>query len=81
MEIDDDLMKRAQILTLMEYPLSEVREILMKDGYPEAQVAELIDSTEETLEDLLPDKMKDPYPPVDKRYGYKTKMARIIDSQ
>jgi hypothetical protein len=80
-EIDYDLMKHAQTLTLMEYPLSKVKEILIRDGYPEEQVVELIDSTEETLEDLIPEKMKNAYLPVDKGYGYKTKLVKIFDSK
>jgi hypothetical protein len=78
-EIDVDLIKRAQMLTFMEYPLSEVKEILIKDGYPEKQVAELIGSTKKALDDLIPDKIKNAYQPVDKGYGYKTKLAKIID--
>jgi hypothetical protein len=77
-EIDIDLIKRAQMLTFMENSLSEVADILLKEGYPEKQIKELIGSTEKALDNLIPDKMKTAYQPVDKGYGYKTKLAKII---
>lgn len=79
MEIDVDLIKRAQMLTFMENSLSEVEEILLREGYPEKQIKNYLGSTEEALDDLIPDRMKTAYQPVDKGYGYKTKLAKIIE--
>jgi len=54
MEIDYNLVQRAQMLLTLDHPLSQVREILLREGYPEEQVAELIDATEEALNYLVP---------------------------
>lgn len=54
MEIDFNLVQRAQMLLTLDHPLSQVREILLREGYPQDQVTELIDSTEEVLNYLVP---------------------------
>ncbi|MHB8124834.1 MAG: hypothetical protein ACYDEJ_04175 [Desulfitobacteriaceae bacterium] len=72
-EIDIDLIKHAQMLTLQEYPLSQVREILLKEEYPGEQVREYIDCTEEALNDLVPKNLRSEQP-VRKSSGEKTKI-------
>jgi len=54
MDIDYNLVQRAQMLLTLEHPLSQVREILLREGYPQEQVTELIDATEEVLNYLVP---------------------------
>lgn len=54
MEIDSNLVQRAQMLLTLEHPLSQVREILLREGYPGEQVTELIEATEEVLNYLIP---------------------------
>ncbi|MDD2234096.1 MAG: hypothetical protein PHZ11_02425 [Desulfitobacteriaceae bacterium] len=78
MEIDVDLIKRAQMLTFMENSLSEVEEILLREGYPENQVKTYIGSTEAALDSLMPDRTKIDHQLVDKGYDYKTKLEKII---
>jgi len=53
-EIDYNLVQRAQMLLTLDHPLSQVREILLREGYPQDQVTELIDATEEVLNYLMP---------------------------
>lgn len=53
-EIDYDLVQRAQMLLTLDHPLSQVRDILLREGYPGEQVNELIDATEEVLNYLVP---------------------------
>lgn len=54
MEIDYNLVQRAQMLLTLDHPLSQVRDILLREGYPQEQVTELIDATEEVLNYLIP---------------------------
>ncbi|MDD2234095.1 MAG: hypothetical protein PHZ11_02430 [Desulfitobacteriaceae bacterium] len=54
MEINNNLVQRAQMLLTLEHPLSQVREILLREGYPGEQVTELIEATEEVLNYLIP---------------------------
>ncbi len=54
MEIDYSLVQRAQMLLSLDHPLTQVRDILMREGYPHDQVNELIDATEEVLNYLVP---------------------------
>lgn len=54
MEIDNNLVQRAQMLLTLDHPLSQVREILLREGYPGEQVMELIEATEEVLNYLVP---------------------------
>jgi hypothetical protein len=53
-EIDNNLVQRAQMLLTLDHPLSQVREILLREGYPGEQVMELIEATEEVLNYLVP---------------------------
>ncbi len=54
MEIDYNLVQRAQMLLTLDHPLTQVRDILLREGYPDDQVDELIDATEEVLNYLVP---------------------------
>lgn len=54
MDIDYNLVQRAQMLLTLDHPLPQVREILLKEGYPQEQVVELMDATEEVLNYLVP---------------------------
>ena len=42
------------MLLTLDHPLSQVRDILLREGYPGEQVNELIDATEEVLNYLVP---------------------------
>ena len=54
MEIDYNLVQRAQMLLTLDHPLTQVRNILLQEGYPDDQVNELMDATEEVLNYLVP---------------------------
>lgn len=54
MDIDYNLVQRAQMLLTLDHPLKQVREILLREGYPQEQVIELMDATEEVLNYLVP---------------------------
>ena len=54
MDIDYNLIQRAQMLLTLEHPLPQVRDILLREGYPQEQVVELMDATEEVLNYLVP---------------------------
>lgn len=54
MDIDYNLVQRAQMLLTLDHPLTQVREILLREGYPQEQVVELMDATEEVLNYLVP---------------------------
>ena len=59
MDIDYNLVQRAQMLLTLEHPLNQVREILLREGYPQDQVIELMDATEEVLNYLVPPQYDD----------------------
>jgi hypothetical protein len=54
MDIDYNLIQRAQMLLTLDHPLTQVRDILLREGYPQDQVVELMDATEEVLNYLVP---------------------------
>ncbi|WP_407308686.1 hypothetical protein [Desulfosporosinus sp. SB140] len=54
MDIDYNLIQRAQMLLTLDHPLTQVRDILLREGYPQEQVVELMDATEEVLNYLVP---------------------------
>ncbi|CAA7601165.1 Hypothetical protein DEACI_1818 [Acididesulfobacillus acetoxydans] len=54
MDIDYNLVQRAQMLLTLDHPLSQVKDILLREGYPENQVFELMDATEEALNYMVP---------------------------
>jgi len=59
MDIDLDLVQRAQVLLTMDHPLSQVQDMLIREGYPREQVAELMDATEAALNYLVPPEAAD----------------------
>jgi len=54
LDIDYNLIQRAQMLLTLEHPITSVRDILLQEGYPEDQVGELMDATAEVLNYLVP---------------------------
>ncbi|HVJ50377.1 hypothetical protein [Desulfitobacterium sp.] len=54
MDIDYNLVQRAQMLLTLDHPLTQVKDILLREGYPQDQVSELIEATEEVLNYLVP---------------------------
>ncbi|HBW36748.1 hypothetical protein [Desulfosporosinus sp. BICA1-9] len=54
MDIDYNLVQRAQMLLTLDHPLTQVRDILLREGYEQEQVGELMDATEEVLNYLVP---------------------------
>ncbi|RNC29328.1 MAG: hypothetical protein AWM53_00681 [Candidatus Dichloromethanomonas elyunquensis] len=54
MDFDPELVRRAQTLLTLDHSLSQVKEILLREGYPNGQVKELIDATEEVLNYFVP---------------------------
>ncbi len=59
MDIDPDLVQRAQVLLTMEHPLSQVEELLIREGYPPEQVRELMQATQAALNYLVPPEASD----------------------
>ena len=59
MDITMDLVHRAQVLLTMEHPLSQVEDMLIREGYPHEQVAELMRATQEALNYLVPPQAAD----------------------
>lgn len=59
MDIDYNLVQRAQMLLTLDHPLSQVKDILLREGYPENQVYELMDATEEALNYMIPPEYDD----------------------
>lgn len=54
MDFDSELVRRAQMLLTLDHSLAQVKEILLREGYPDDQVKELIDATEEVLNYFVP---------------------------
>ena len=87
MDIDYNLIQRAQMLLTLEHPLTSVRDILLGEGYPEDQVVELMDATEEVLNYLVPpqyDEHKigiDILHPGEKTQGRKPTVDILIDKR
>jgi len=54
MDFDPELVRRAQMLLTLDHSLSQVREILLREGYQDEQVKDLIDATEEVLNYFIP---------------------------
>ncbi|KGP76814.1 hypothetical protein JT05_02670 [Desulfosporosinus sp. Tol-M] len=87
MDIDYDLIQRAQMLLTLEHPLVSVRDILLGEGYPQDQVVELMDATEEVLNYLVPpqyDEHKigiDILHPGEKTQGRKPTVDILIDKR
>lgn len=49
MDIDPELVRRAQMLLTLDHSLPQVKELLLREGYPKDQIRELIEATEEVL--------------------------------
>lgn len=87
MDIDFNLIQRAQMLLTLEHPLASIREILLGEGYPQDQVIELMDATEEVLNYLVPpqyDEHKigiDILHPGEKVEGRKPRVDILIDKR
>lgn len=54
MDFNPELVRRAQMLLTLDHSLSQVKEILLREGYPGSQVKELIDATEDVLNYFVP---------------------------
>lgn len=87
MDIDYNLVQRAQMLLTLDHPLPQVREILLREGYQQEQVVELMDATEEVLNYLVPpqyDENKigiDILHPGEKSQGRKPTVDILIDKR
>ena len=87
MDIDYNLIQRAQMLLTLEHSSSSVRDILLREGYPEDQVVELMDATAEVLNYLVPpqyDEHKigiDILHPGEKAQGRKPTVDILIDKR
>ncbi len=87
MDIDYNLIQRAQMLLTLEHSSSSVRDILLREGYPEDQVVELMEATEEVLNYLVPpqyDEHKigiDILHPGEKAQGRKPTVDILIDKR
>ncbi|MHB8132399.1 MAG: hypothetical protein ACYDEX_25885 [Mobilitalea sp.] len=87
MDIDYNLVQRAQMLLTLDHPLTQVREILLREGYQQEQVGELMDATEEVLNYLVPpqyDENKigiDILHPGEKSQGRKPMVDILIDKR
>lgn len=87
MDIDYNLVQRAQMLLTLDHPLTQVREILLREGYQQEQVVELMDATEEVLNYLVPpqyDENKigiDILHPGEKSQGRKPTVDILIDKR
>ncbi len=87
MDIDYNLIQRAQMLLTLEHPLTSVSDILLREGYPEDQVVELMDATAEVLNYLVPpqyDEHKigiDILHPGEKAQGRKPTVDILIDKR
>ncbi|HZK83745.1 MAG TPA: hypothetical protein VFC58_03540 [Desulfosporosinus sp.] len=87
MDIDYNLVQRAQMLLTLEHSSDAVRDILLREGYPQDQVIELMDATEEVLNYLVPpqyDEHKigiDILHPGEKTQGRKPTVDILIDKR
>lgn len=71
MEFDPELVRRAQMLLTLDHSLSQVKEILLREGYPNDQVQKLIDATEEVLNYFMPPIYDDTKIAIDIRHSNK----------
>jgi len=54
MDFDPELIRRAQMLLTLDHSLTQVKEILLREGYPNDQVDGLIEATEKVLNYFVP---------------------------
>ncbi|MDR2736782.1 MAG: hypothetical protein LBB49_04390, partial [Gracilibacteraceae bacterium] len=52
MQSDSEMLRRAQVLLTLDYSLSQVREILLHEGFPDKEVHDLIDTTEKSIKNV-----------------------------
>ncbi|NLL53457.1 MAG: hypothetical protein GX248_12245 [Peptococcaceae bacterium] len=71
MDFDSELVHRAQMLLTLDHSLSQVKEILLREGYPDKQVQELIDATEDVLNYFVPPVYDDNKIAIDIRHANK----------
>jgi len=71
MDFDTKLVRRAQMLLTLDHSLSQVKDILLREGYPDDQVKELIDATEEVLNYFTPPTYTDNKIMIDIRHSHK----------
>jgi hypothetical protein len=69
MDFDPELVRRAQMLLTLDHSLSQVKEILLREGYSDGQVEELIDATEEVLNYFVPPVYNDEKIAIDIRHS------------
>ncbi|AFQ44575.1 hypothetical protein [Desulfosporosinus meridiei] len=88
MDIDYNLVQRAQMLLTLDHPLTQVRDILLREGYPQEQVVELMDATEEVLNYLVPPQYDENkigidilHPGEEKKEGRKPTVDILIDKR
>lgn len=87
MDFDYSLVQRAQMLLTLEHPITQVQDILLREGYPQDQVVELMDATSEVLNYLIPpqyDENKigiDILHPGEKNQGRKPTVDILIDKR
>jgi hypothetical protein len=71
MDFDPELVRRAQTLLTLDHSLSQVKEILLREGYCSDQVNELIEATEEVLNYFVPPVYDDNKIAIDIRHANK----------
>lgn len=71
MDFNPELVRRAQMLLTLDHSLSQVKEILLREGYPGGQVKELIDATDEVLNYFVPPAYDDDKIAIDIRHANK----------
>ena len=71
MDFDSELVRRAQMLLTLDHSLNQVKQILLREGYPDDQVNELIDATEEVLNYFVPPVYDDRKIAIDIRHANK----------
>jgi hypothetical protein len=71
MNIDPEMVRRAQMLLTLDHSLPQVKEILLREGYSDDQVADLIDATEEVLNYFVPPVFDDNKIAIDIRHSNK----------
>ena len=71
MDFNPELVRRAQMLLTLDHSLSQVKEILLREGYRDEQVSELIDATEEVLNYFIPPNFTDDKIAIDIRHSNK----------
>ncbi|KUO58759.1 MAG: hypothetical protein APF84_10110 [Gracilibacter sp. BRH_c7a] len=69
MDINPELVRRAQMLLTLDHSLPQVKQILLREGYRDDQVNELIDATEEVLNYFIPPTFTDDKIAIDIRHS------------